>query len=113
MGSQISGSRGGAQIGEEAPYINLYSSMASDSRNNASGFADPRMDELIRDMQTAPTGDDTRAAIGRVQQYADETVPYVVWGPATVLTAWDTDVQGVKRSITDIMLFDDAWVSPS
>nr|MBM4733718.1 ABC transporter substrate-binding protein [Prescottella equi] len=103
--------RGGAPIGEEAPFLNLYGSMGSDSRNNATGFADPEMDRLLLAVQTAPTDDAKRDAIGDVQRYANETVPYVLWGPAAVLTAWEPTVHGVKRTVTDIMLFDDAWKS--
>lgn len=103
--------RGGAPIGEEAPFLNLYGSMGSDSRNNATGFADPEMDRLLLGVQTAPTDDAKRAAIGDVQRYANETVPYVLWGPAAVLTAWEPTVHGVKRTVTDIMLFDSAWKS--
>lgn len=104
--------RGGAPVGEEAPYINLYNSMASDSKNNPSGFADPQMDTLVTAVQTAPTDDAVRDAISKVQEYANQTVPYAIWGPASVLTAWDDNIHGVKRNITDIMFLDDAWISP-
>ncbi|QCQ93217.1 ABC transporter substrate-binding protein [Rhodococcus sp. SGAir0479] len=103
--------RGGAPIGEEAPFVNLYGSMGSDSRNNATGFADPEMDRLLRAVQTAPTDDDKRNAIGDVQRYANRTVPYVLWGPAAVLTAWEPTVHGVERTVTDIMLLGTAWKS--
>ncbi|MDI9917264.1 ABC transporter substrate-binding protein [Rhodococcus sp. IEGM 1379] len=103
--------RGGAPVGEEAPYINLYNSMASDSKNNPSGFNDPAMDTLITAVQTAPSDDAIRDAISKVQEYANITVPYVIWGPASVLTAWDDSIHGVKRNITDIMFFDKAWIS--
>ncbi|MFC9519255.1 ABC transporter substrate-binding protein [Nocardiaceae bacterium NPDC056970] len=103
--------RAGAPIGEEAPFLNLYGSMGSDSRNNATGFADPEMDRLLIAVQTAPTDDTKRDAIGDVQRYANETVPYVLWGPAAVLTAWEPTVHGVKRTVTDIVLFDSAWKS--
>lgn len=104
--------RGGAPVGDEAPYINLYNSMASDAKNNASGFADPEMDTRITAVQTALSEDAIRDAISNVQEYANQTVPYVIWGPASVLTAWDKRIHGVKRNITDIMFFDDAWISP-
>ncbi|WP_305093431.1 ABC transporter substrate-binding protein [Prescottella sp. R16] len=103
--------RGGAPIAEEAPFLNLYGSMGSDSRNNATGFADPEMDRLLLAVQTAPTDDDKRDAIGDVQRYANETVPYVLWGPASSLIAWEPAVHGVERTVTDIMLFDTAWKS--
>ncbi|ALU72214.1 MAG: transporter substrate-binding protein [Rhodococcus erythropolis] len=105
--------RGGAPVGEEAPYLNLYNSMASDSKNNPSGFADPEMDAMITAVQTASTDDAVREAISKVQEYANATVPYVIWGPASVLTAWDGNVHGVVRNITDIMFLGGAWISPN
>jgi len=37
----------------------------------------------------------------------------VIWGPASVLTAWDGNVHGVVRNITDIMFLGGAWISPN
>ncbi len=74
-------------------------------------FLPTEMDRLLLAVQTAPTDDAKRDAIGDVQRYANETVPYVLWGPAAVLTAWEPTVHGVKSTVTDIMLFDDAWKS--
>lgn len=103
--------RGSAPIGDEAPYLNLFNSMGSDSKNNPSGFGDPEMDDLIAAVQAAPTDDAVREAISAVQSYANLTVPYVIWGPAPVLTAWNDNVHGVKRTITDMMLFDEVSIS--
>lgn len=103
--------RSAAQPGEEAPFINLYNSMGSDSRVNAAGFADPKMDQLLLAVQTATSDDAKIEAISQVQLYANETVPFSIWGPQAVLTAWAPEVHDVKRNITDIMLFDKAWMS--
>ncbi|WP_420880373.1 ABC transporter substrate-binding protein [Rhodococcus sp. (in: high G+C Gram-positive bacteria)] len=95
---------------DEAPYLRLYGGMGSDSRNNAAGYADPQMDALLVEVKTATTDDAKKAAIAKVQARADETIPYAVWGPSKVLTAWDDNVHGVKRNADNIMLLDQAWV---
>ena len=105
--------RGGAPVGEEAPYLNLYNSMASDSKNNPSGFADPEMDAMITAVQTASTDDAVREAISKVQEYANVTVPYVIWGPASVV-----DRMGRQRSRRRTQhhrhhFLGGAWISPN
>jgi len=68
---------------------------------------------MIKAVQTGSTDDAVREAISKVQEYANATVPYVIWGPASVLTAWDGNVHGVVRNITDIMFLGGAWISPN
>lgn len=103
--------RSGEGLLDEDPFLRLYSSLGSDSANNASGYADDQMDALLTEVKTAPTDDERRAVIGRIQERFDATVPYAVLGPSTVLVAWDPDVRGVVRSVDNIVLFDRAWVS--
>ncbi len=103
--------RSGEGFLDEDPFLRLYSSLGSDSANNASGYADEEMDALLTEVKTAPTDDERRAVIGRIQERFDATVPYAVLGPSTVLVAWDDDVRGVVRSVDNILLFDRAWVS--
>lgn len=95
---------------DEAPYLRLYGGLGSESRNNAAGYADPQMDELLVEVKTATTDDAKKDAIARVQARANETSPYAVWGPSKVFTAWDSNIHGVKRSADNIMLLDQAWV---
>ncbi len=103
--------RSALQLMDDAPYLRLYAGMGSDSKNNATGYADPTMDELLTDVQTATDDDAKKAAIAQVQDRANETIPYAVWGSAKVLTVWDDDVHGVKRSADNIFLLDSAWVT--
>ncbi|MCL2533484.1 MAG: ABC transporter substrate-binding protein [Nocardiaceae bacterium] len=95
---------------DESPYLRLYGGLGSDSRNNASGYADPQMDALLVDVKTATTDDAKKDAIAKVQARANETIPYAVWGPSKVFVAWDGDIHGVKRSVDNIVLLDQAWI---
>ncbi len=95
---------------DEAPYLRLYAGFGSDSNNNSVGSKDPQMDELLVAVQTATTDEAKKEAISAVQLRANETVPYSLWGPASVFLAWDNDVHEVKRSADNIMLLDSVWV---
>ncbi|HLR43607.1 MAG TPA: ABC transporter substrate-binding protein, partial [Brevibacterium sp.] len=105
--------RSALQLMEDAPYLRLYAGMDSDSRNNAAGYSDARMDELLTDVRTSTGEDAKKEAIAQVQERANETIPYAVWGPAKVLTVWNDEVHGARRSADNIVLFDSAWVDGS
>ncbi|MGW0176788.1 ABC transporter substrate-binding protein [Rhodococcus sp. NPDC003322] len=103
--------RSGAPLYDAAPYVRLYSALGSDSKLNASGYADEKMDELLVQLQSAPDEAAEQAAIDAIQQRANETAPFSIWGPTLVFAAWQPDVHGVKVSTDNVMLFDDAWIS--
>ena len=96
---------------DDVPVLRLQGSMKSDSNNNPQGYADPQMDELIVEVQTATTDEAKNAALSKVQQRMNETVPYAILGPISVLTAWDSSVHGLKRTVDNIWLFDTAWMA--
>ncbi len=105
--------RSALQLMDDAPYLRLYAGMGSDSKNNAAGYADAQMDELLTGVQTATDEAAKKAAIDKVQERANETIPYAIWGPARVLTVWGEGVHGVKRSADNILLLDSVWVAGS
>src|SRR5699024_9781461 len=79
-------------------------------RNNSTGYADPETDEILLELRSATSADEQKDAIAKLQERVNETVPYVLWGPATVLTVWDTTVHDVVRSSDNIILLDKTWV---
>ncbi len=102
--------RGAFAFMDEAPYLRLYGPYGSDSRNNSTGYADPETDEILLELRSATSADEQKDAIAKLQERVNETVPYVLWGPATVLTVWDTTVHDVVRSSDNIILLDKTWV---
>ena len=103
--------RGAFSFIDDAPIIRTLSSMGSGQSNNAHGFTDARTDEMIDELWTATGEDETNAALDTLQQRMNETIPYVVLGPATVYTVWNDRVHGLQRNIDNSWLFDQAWVS--
>lgn len=95
---------------DEAPYQRLHALLASDSQNNAGGYEDAEMDQLLSNVQNATTDDAKREAISEIQQRANETVPFVSWGPVKSFIVWDSEVRGVKRNLDSIILFDTVWI---
>lgn len=95
---------------DEAPSIRLAGSMGSSSSNNPEAYSDPQMDQLLVGLQAASTDGEVNEALGKIQQRANETVPYVVLGPMSVMSVWNSKVHGIERNVDNIWLFDKAWV---
>ncbi|CBH47626.1 ABC transporter substrate-binding protein [Rhodococcus hoagii] len=102
--------RSGASLIDAAPLLRLYGSLGSTSSNNAAGYNSPEMDALLVKLQTAGSDDAKQTAIDDIQKLADETVPYAVWAPTAVYTAWTPKLHGANVSIDNVVLFDDAWM---
>ncbi|QCQ90451.1 ABC transporter substrate-binding protein [Rhodococcus sp. SGAir0479] len=102
--------RSGASLIDAAPLLRLYGSLGSTSNNNAAGYNSPEMDALLVKLQTAADDDAKQEAIDDIQKLAAETVPYAVWAPSVVFTAWTPKLHGANVSIDNVVLFDDAWM---
>lgn len=96
---------------DDAPILRAQGSMGSTSSNNPHGYADDEMDGLLEELWTATDDSATEAALSKIQERMNETVPYVIIGPMSVLSFWHQDVHGLQRTIDNIWLFDKAWIS--
>ncbi len=103
--------RSGANLIDAAPYLRLYDAMGSESGDNPTGYADPATDALLESLLQATDDAQRRQIIDKIQLQVNDTVPFVVWGPAQIRETWTDDVHGVVRTFDDIMLLDQAWVS--
>lgn len=103
--------RGGLNLIDDAPYLRLYDGLGSDSGDNASGYANLVMDGLLEDLLVAQSDEERQEIIDQIQRQVNETLPYLVWGPAQVRVVWTEQVHGVDRTVDNILLLDDAWKS--
>ena len=100
----------GFNVLDEAPFIRLFGNLDSGSSANALGYSDPRMDDLLTQVQAAPDDDAKRAALDELQKLVDQTAPFGVVGAARAFIGMSDVVQGVKPNMDGIMLFDKAWI---
>lgn len=98
-------------LAEADPYERLYTGIKSGGRNNATGYSDPEMDALLDKLGVATTDDDKKAVLAQIQERANETVPWQVWGNVAALDVWNQNVHGLEQSLDGIVLFDGAWKS--
>jgi peptide/nickel transport system substrate-binding protein len=69
------------------------------------------MDALLDKLGVATTDEDKKAVLAQIQERANETVPWQVWGNVAALDVWNQNVHGLEQSLDGIVLFDGAWKS--
>ncbi|TQF73997.1 ABC transporter substrate-binding protein [Rhodococcus spelaei] len=98
-------------LSEADPFERLYSSLRTGGPNNTTGYSDPETDALLDKLGTAVTDTDKKAVLAQIQERANVTVPWQVWGNVPNIDVWAKNVNGIKQSVDGIMLFDTAWKS--
>ncbi|WP_305094514.1 ABC transporter substrate-binding protein [Prescottella sp. R16] len=101
----------GFNIRDDVPLLKLYQVFHSASSSNASNYADPQMDRLLGQLQSARGDEETRNVIADIEQLTTETVPAIPLAAQDNMVVWAPDVHGVKHSFAEIMLLDDAWTA--
>ncbi|OYD66903.1 ABC transporter substrate-binding protein [Rhodococcus sp. OK302] len=102
-------STGALSLPEADPFERLYTGIKTGGRNNATGYSDAQMDVLLDQLGVATTDEDKKAVLAKIQERANETVPWQVWGNVPNFDVWNKNVHGLQQSIDSIMLFDEVW----
>ncbi|MFE6934487.1 ABC transporter substrate-binding protein [Streptomyces sp. NPDC057699] len=104
-------SRGAASISESDPYHRLQSVLNSHSYGNPGGYANPKMDALLEQLQGADGDAETQRVLDAVQTLFNEDVPVVNLGASAAFTAWGKNVHGIVPTDEYMALFGEAWIS--
>ena len=94
---------------EADPSERLYTGLKTGGRNNTTGYSDAEMDQLLDELGVAISDDDKKAVLVKIQERANETLPWQVWGTGPALDVWNQNVHGLQPSLDGILLFDEAW----
>lgn len=100
----------GFNVLDDVPYIRLYGNLHSQSASNTLGYANPAMDALLSELQSA-SGDDKRRVLSEIQTLVNETAPMAVSAAYRMYMAFADNVRGVQQSSDGILLFDKAWTT--
>lgn len=101
----------GFNVLDNAPFIRMYGNLHSASASNVLGYANPDMDELLAQLQTARDDDDKRRVLADIQTLVNETAPMAVSSPYRLFMPFADNVRGVQLSSDGIFLFDKAWTT--
>ncbi|MGW1899504.1 ABC transporter substrate-binding protein [Streptomyces hirsutus] len=103
-------SRGAASVSESDPYHRLQSVLNSKSYGNPGGYANPKMDRLLVELQGATDEAETQRILDDVQTLFNEDVPVLNLGASAAFTAWGENVHGIVPTDEYMALFGEAWI---
>ncbi|WP_336883113.1 ABC transporter substrate-binding protein [Rhodococcus globerulus] len=104
-------STGALSLPDANPFERLYTSYKTGGRNNIVSYSDPEMDTLLDELGVATTDEDKKAILVKIQERANETLPWQLWGTVPTFDVWNRNVHGLKQSVDGILLFDEVWKS--
>ncbi|MGO4204795.1 ABC transporter substrate-binding protein [Rhodococcus sp. TAF43] len=102
---------GGTAVPDSAPLPRLQGLLVSGSSQNVSGYSNPKMDEVISQIQAAATPEERRAGFEEMQTILNEDAPIVPLGSGANFVTWAPNVHGAKAGMDGLVLFDKIWIS--
>jgi peptide/nickel transport system substrate-binding protein len=101
----------GFNIGDEQPDVQLLALLKSGSPTNIFGFDSPVIDGAIEKARQAKNDADEKAAFDEITKYFLEEAPAAIYHPGWEYIAWNKNVQGIKPTLSSLVLFDKAFIS--
>ena len=101
----------GFNVLDESPFTRMYGNLHSKSKSNVLGYADPQMDELLADLQTAGDKQQRQSVLDEIQKLVNETAPMVTIDAGRYYIPWNDNIHGIIPSSDGILLFNQAWRS--
>ncbi|WP_186627810.1 ABC transporter substrate-binding protein [Rhodococcus sp. BP22] len=101
----------GFNVLDESPFTRLYGNLHSKSKSNVLGYADPQMDGLLADLQTAGDKQQRQSVLDEIQMLVNETAPMVTIDAGRYYIPWNDNIHGIIPSSDGILLFNQAWRS--
>jgi peptide/nickel transport system substrate-binding protein len=92
------------------PWSVLDYQFRSTSKSNYRGYANPAFDAALDDLKKAATAEQTKAALARIQQVWNDSIPSMNYQAVEVMVASGDRVHGLTQSQEAIVLFDKAFV---
>jgi len=96
---------------EGDPFSKMFSTLHSSGTQTYGMPTSPEMDAAIEEFQAASEESDQLAAMDKIQQAVNETVPFVNWSPMPEMTVWNDNVHGVTPGSSSMFYVEDAWIS--
>ncbi|NPC96699.1 ABC transporter substrate-binding protein [Nocardioides sp. zg-DK7169] len=100
----------GINYREGDPFSKLYASLHSTGTQTYGMPTTPEMDAALEEFQGAADEGAQKAAVVKIQEAWNDSVPFLAWMPMAELTAWSDEVHGVKGAANSIVLLDEAWL---
>ena len=100
----------GFNVTDQSPWAKLDRLLGTGSASNYAGYSNPKFDAALVELREASDDDETKAALGEVQEIWNETVPSAVLAAAEEVIVWNDNVRGVVPTSEAVVLYAKAWV---
>ncbi|WP_141014773.1 ABC transporter substrate-binding protein [Nocardioides sambongensis] len=100
---------GATTIPDEDPYTRLFGSMNSQSPTNSSGYANPKMDELLVELQAAASPEEGADTMAAIEELWNEDSPGIGMAAGGTFQPWNDNVHGMTPTTETMFLYDDVW----
>ncbi|WP_235736427.1 ABC transporter substrate-binding protein [Nocardioides alcanivorans] len=94
---------------EADPIPKMFAIMHSTGTQLYGSHTSPEMDALLEEFQAAPSYDDQKEVMDRVQQLMNDEVPFLVFGPYAETVVWNESVRGVVGTANSMVFYGHAW----
>ncbi len=101
---------GAYSVADAAPFMRLFSALHSTSSNNIIGVDDPKMDQILSDIQTAKDDEAKSTALAALQTEINESAPFLPLAAGVNFVPWTENVHGTVASLDGIVLLDQTWI---
>ena len=101
----------GFNISDEQPDVQFVALFKSGSPTNIFGINSPVVDAAIEKSRQAKNDADQKAAYDEITKYFLDEAPAAIYHPGWELIAWNKNVQGIKPTLSSIVLFDKAFLA--
>lgn len=98
-------------VRDEDLYGRLASILGSGSAGNVSGYSDPRVDELLTQLQGIEDADEARPVLEELEEIWVEQAPGVGLAAGAMVNTWSPKVRGVRSTSEATVLLDGVWLA--
>jgi peptide/nickel transport system substrate-binding protein len=104
-------SRWGTSIGPDDSAIwAVAQNLTSNSTSNRPGFKSDKVDQAVKDLRSAKTDDEKKAAYKVVAEEYNAQLPWINFTAVETIKAFNPKVKGVVASLRNNVYFDKAWI---
>ncbi|WP_110206859.1 ABC transporter substrate-binding protein [Nocardioides daejeonensis] len=101
----------GHSFRESDPIPKMFAIMHSTGNQLYGSYTSKAMDALLEEFQVAPSYEEQKAVMDRIQQQVNADVPFLVFGPYAETVVWNENVRAVTGAANSMVLYSKTWKS--
>jgi peptide/nickel transport system substrate-binding protein len=95
---------------DDGAFASLAQNLGSASPSNRVGFKNAIFDQSLKDLRTAKSDDEKKAAFKRISEQVAAELPIFVWSKIESRIVYSQKLHGTQRNHSGVVLFHQAWL---